>query len=95
MNPHMNFHRFTPEERVAHDRAELLMSIPHAMVEHTNSDDGFDWDAFEAADPELFHELCKLNPDEINECIKEVHKSGDYEYIGVITALCEQREYVR
>lgn len=90
----MNTVRLTPEERIAHDRASILMSIPHTIVDYTNDDGEIDWDAFEKENPELYETYCELSVEEIDTCIAEIYKSGGYNYTAALEALRGQREDV-
>ena len=91
----MNTIRFTPEEREAHDRAALIMSIPHTMVDYVNDDGKIDWDEFEKEDAETYHEYCELSIEELEQCLSEIYKSGGYSYGPVAEAIREQQEDVR
>ncbi|MXV76038.1 hypothetical protein F4Z99_17410 [Candidatus Poribacteria bacterium] len=90
----MNTVRLTPEERAAHDRAALLMSIPHTMADFATEDGEIDWELFEEEHSDLYETYCELTIDELDPCLSEAYKIGAAlpGYGTVIEAFRDQRE---
>ena len=86
--------KITPKEREAMDRASLITSIPHTMVEFALEDGEIDWDEFEYHAPDIYEEYCQISVEEIDQCLSEAYKIGGAlpGYGTVIEALRKHRE---